>query len=428
MKISLANSYVTDNSNECESGCFFVLTKSNAKFKESAQSNGAKIISVDECKKLLGIDENIKIIGITGTNGKTTTAWAIYETLMQLGYKSALSGTCGAFLHSKRIDAKSLTTSPVLQTLEYLKQANEFGCKYFVMEVSSHAIDQDRVEGLKFAIKIFTNLTQDHLDYHKSMQEYAKVKSKFLSDDSLKLINIDDEGGIEFNPINSYTYSLKKDSDFASLKYDLKDGIKALMKTPKGEFELASSLQGEFNLYNLTAAIGAILLLEDVKIPSLKEAIYKFKGVAGRMEVVSQKPLVIVDFAHTPDGMQKVLNALRHLNLIVIFGAGGDRDRTKRPKMGKIAQQYAKISIVTSDNPRSEEPETIIDEICAGMNMNNTVVLESDRKKAIKLGLDLLDKDDTLVILGKGDEDYQEINGVKHHFSDKETVLELLKI
>ena len=430
MKISIDKNFVTDNSNECERGCFFVQTHANSKFSQDAVKKGAKLISLEECKKILNIDENIKIVGITGTNGKTTTAAAIYETLRELGHKCALSGTRGAFIEGERIDEKALTTSAILQTLGYLKAASQRGCKYFIMEVSSHAIDQKRIESLKFALKIFTNLTQDHLDYHKSMQEYARVKSSFFEDDSLKLINIDD-GGIKFNPKNAYTYSLKKPASFAPVAYGLKGGIDAVIKTPNGDVQIDSPLQGEFNLYNLIAALGAVYLLAKPENSKLSKAISKFSGVDGRVEVVSSEPLVIVDFAHTPDGIEKVLNALRHLNLIVIFGAGGDRDNTKRPKMGAIAQRYAQICIVTSDNPRSEEPEAIIDEICAGMRMDESVSRISDRKKAIELGLGRLKELGAgwaLVILGKGDEEYQEIKGVKHPFSDKEVVLKALDL
>ena len=294
------------------------------------------------------------------------------------------------------------------------------------MEVSSHAIDQKRIESLKFALKIFTNLTQDHLDYHKSMEEYARVKSSFFDDESVKLINIDD-GGVKFNPKNAYTYAIKKPASFAPIVYGLKDGIDAVIKTPNGDVEIDSSLQGEFNLYNLIAALGAVCLLERPEAATLSRAISKFRGVSGRMEVVSTDPLAIVDFAHTPDGIEKVLNSLRHLNLIAVFGAGGDRDRTKRPKMGAIAQKYARICIVTSDNPRSEEPESIIDEICAGMSQNENLIRNANRKEAIALAISKLEPGWALVILGKGDEPYQEIKGVKHPFSDKEVVIELLK-
>ncbi|MBR8461589.1 UDP-N-acetylmuramoyl-L-alanyl-D-glutamate--2,6-diaminopimelate ligase [Campylobacter sp. faydin G-105] len=425
MKIYIENGFVTDNSNECENGCLFIKMSANSAFWEVARERGARLISIDECKKILNIDENIKIVGITGTNGKTTTAAAICSALLNLGFGCGLSGTRGAFINGKRIDEKALTTSPILQTLGYLKVASEQKCKFFIMEVSSHAIAQNRIEGLKFALKIFTNLTQDHLDYHKSMDEYARVKSSFFSDEGLKLINIDDNGGLKFNAKNAYTYSLSKYATFTPIAYGLKGGIDAVVKTPNGDVELSSSLQGEFNLYNLIATIAAIKLLTNASNSDISVAISEFSGVAGRVEVVSGEPLVIVDFAHTPDGIEKVLNALRHLNLVVVFGAGGDRDNTKRPKMGAIAQRYANFCIVTSDNPRSEEPETIIDEICAGMDINKSVVREVDRKKAIELGLSKvreLGAGAALVILGKGDEEYQEIKGVKYPFSDKNIV------
>ena len=208
MKIYVKEGFVTDNSNECEAGCYFVKTATNAKFEAGALAKGAKIIKLAECKQLLGIDESIKIIGITGTNGKTTTAAVIYATLLNLGYGCGLCGTRGAFINGERIDDKALTTSEILRTLSYLKFASERGCEYFVMEASSHAIAQKRIESLEFAMKLFTNLTQDHLDYHGTFEEYARVKSEFFADDAPKLINADDRGGIKFNPANALTYAL----------------------------------------------------------------------------------------------------------------------------------------------------------------------------------------------------------------------------
>ena len=421
MKIYIENSFITDNSNECESGCLFVQTRTNSKFTQSAMDKGAKIISLDDCKRLLSIDEDIKIIGITGTNGKTTTAAAIYSILLDLGYRCGLCGTRGAFINDERIDEKALTTSEILRTISYLKVAGEQKCEFFVMEVSSHAIDQNRIEGLKFAAKIFTNLTQDHLDYHKTFEEYARVKSSFFDDDSFKIINIDD-GNLKFNAKNTLTYSLRKPASFSPIAYGLKNGINAIVKTPKGDLEIASNLQGEFNLYNLIAATACVLSLTDKSCEEVSSAVTNFSGVEGRMEVVNQNPLVIVDFAHTPDGIEKVLSALCHYEIVAVFGAGGDRDNTKRPKMGYIVQRFAKLAIVTSDNPRSEEPMDIINQICAGMNMNDNVICEPDRKKAIEIGLNSLKEGQILVILGKGDESYQEIKGVKHLFSDKKIV------
>ncbi|WP_169764689.1 UDP-N-acetylmuramoyl-L-alanyl-D-glutamate--2,6-diaminopimelate ligase [Campylobacter mucosalis] len=426
MKICIDDTFITDNSLECEPGCFFLLCDTNAKFKDDAILRKASIVNVDRAKELLGIDENLKIVGITGTNGKTTTAALLAHMLNELGHKTALCGTRGAFIANERIDQKALTTSQILTTLWYMQKATLAKCEYLVMEVSSHAIVQNRIEGLSFALKIFTNISQDHLDYHKSMEEYARVKSSFFDDDTLKLINIDDEL-IKFNPKKSYTYSLKQSADFAPISYDLKFGINASISALGNVTNINSSLQGEFNLQNLLAALGAVTLLQKPEASKLSSAVKSFNGVEGRVEVVSTNPLVIVDFAHTPDGMQKVLNALRNLSLIVVFGAGGDRDRTKRAKMGAIAQKYARLSIVTSDNPRSENPQDIVDEICSGMDMSRFVLKEVDRREAIRIGLENLKDGEALIILGKGDEDYQEINGIKHHFSDKEVVCELLK-
>ena len=305
MKICVKEGFVTDNSSVCEAGCYFVKTAANAKFEAAAEAKGAKIINLAECKRLLGIDENIKIIGITGTNGKTTTAAAICATLLNLGYGCGLCGTRGAFINGERIDDKALTTSEILRTLSYLKAASERGCEYFVMEVSSHAIAQKRIESLEFAMKIFTNLTQDHLDYHGTFEEYARVKSEFFVDDAPKLINIDDRGGIKFNPANALTYALHANADFAPSEYSLEDGIRATLKTPRGQVALSSNLHGEFNLYNLIAAASCVATLTDRPLEQIARAAAKFDGVEGRMEVVSREPLVIVDFAHTPDGIER---------------------------------------------------------------------------------------------------------------------------
>lgn len=426
VKIEFDDFFITDNSNECEKGCKFVKTQMNAKFENDAVKNGAEIISLNEAKKFLNIDENIKIIGITGTNGKTTTAAAVYSALLDLGYGCGLCGTRGAFVNDKRIDEKSLTTMPILTTLSYLAQASKEKCEFFVMEVSSHAISQNRIEGINFALKIFTNLSQDHLDYHKTMEEYARVKSSFFMDETLKLINSDDEH-IAYNPKSALTYAIKKPATFSVEAYSLRGGIEAVLKHGSEKFDLSSDLQGEFNLYNLLAALGAIKMLTNHSCEEISKALSNFGGVEGRVQKICDNPTVIVDFAHTPDGIEKVLDALKDSELIVVFGAGGNRDKTKRPLMGKIVQHYAKYSIVTSDNPRFEEPLDIIKDICGGMDMNKNVTCEQDRLKAIKMAMDMATHGELVVVLGKGDENYQEIKGVKHHYSDKETILNLLK-
>lgn len=424
MKLKLDQSFITDNTLECEKDCFFLKTTQNMNFSSKALEKGAKIIDVEECKKLLKIDENIKIIGITGTNGKTTTAAAIYSILLDLGFKCGLCGTRGAFINDEQIDEKSLTTSPILKTLEYLQLATQKKCDFFIMEVSSHALVQNRIEGLKFAAKIFTNITQDHLDFHGSFENYKAAKELFFTDESLKFIN-KDALMIKFNVRNAFTYGIENPSLYQVKAYSLEDGISAIVALKDQSFHIDSPLLGLFNLYNLLAASACVNELVKPNLKDLEKAISGFGGVCGRVEQVANG--VIVDFAHTPDGIEKVLDTLKNKKLIVVFGAGGDRDKTKRPLMGKIVEHFAKIAIITSDNPRSEEPKDIMDEILSGFQNPDKALMIEDRKEAINKALKLKEKDDLVVILGKGDENTQEIKGVKYPFSDKAVVNEILK-
>lgn len=421
MKIALNNTFITDNSKDVESGCYFVVSNSNSKYADDALDSGANLISPKQAMELLELKNCIKIIGITGTNGKTTTAFLLAHTLSNLGHKSAVSGTCGSFIDDRQIAKKGLTTSQILETISYIKQAVESGCEYFIMEVSSHAIAQNRIEGLEFELKIFTNLSQDHLDYHKSFSEYASVKSSFLLDECNKIINGDDLN-ISYNNTNSLTYSLFSGDIYAS-SFELKSGINATIKNSTEEANLSLDLHGKFNLYNALGVIGATKKLLNLDLQSICDGLKGFKGVAGRMEIVSHKPAIIVDFAHTPDGIEKVLSSLEGSELIVVFGAGGDRDKSKRPIMGQIVSKYAKVAIVTSDNPRSENPNDIIEEVALLMP-KNTIKIQ-DRKEAITKAM-AMQNGEILLILGKGDEDYQEINGVKYPFSDQEVVKEIL--
>ena len=430
MKITLQNHlpflHVTDNSHECDATSIFLKTNQNSAYEQDAIDRGCtKIISAQECLSLLGIEGRIKIIGITGTNGKTTTAAAIYSILLDLGKKVGLQGTRGCFINDKRIEDKSLTTPPILQTIHNLSCAIDEGCEYFVMEVSSHAIAQNRIDGLCFALKILTNVTQDHLDFHKTIDEYIAVKSQFFEDESLKLIN-KDERNIRFNRTNAMSYGVENPSTYKVLAYSLKDGISAAIARIEKVYEFESPMHGFFNLYNLLCAISAVDMLNIAPMEAICEAVAHFGGVEGRMEVVSEEPLVIVDFAHTPDGMEKVLDSLKEKEIVLVFGAGGDRDRAKRPKMGAMAQRYAKKIIVTSDNPRSEEPDAIIREILAGMHESSSLHVKADRLQAITEALAIREKDEVVLILGKGDETYQEIKGVKYPFDDRVVVRELL--
>ncbi|EKI3418808.1 UDP-N-acetylmuramoyl-L-alanyl-D-glutamate--2,6-diaminopimelate ligase [Campylobacter coli] len=424
MKLKLDQSFITDNTLECEKDCYFLKTAQNMNFASDALEKGVKIIDVEECKKLLKIDENIKIIGITGTNGKTTTAAAIYSILLDLGFKCGLCGTRGAFINDEQIDEKSLTTSPILKTLEYLQLATQKKCDFFIMEVSSHALVQNRIEGLKFAAKIFTNITQDHLDFHGNFENYKAAKELFFTDESLKFIN-KDTLMIKFNVRNAFTYGIENPSLYQVKAYSLEDGINAIVALKDQSFHIDSPLLGLFNLYNLLAASACVNELVKPNLKDLEKAISGFGGVCGRVEQVANG--VIVDFAHTPDGIEKVLDTLKNKKLIVVFGAGGDRDKTKRPLMGKIVEHFAKIAIITSDNPRSEEPKDIMNEILSGFQNPDKALMIEDRKEAINKALKLKEKDDLVVILGKGDENTQEIKGIKHPFSDKAVVNEILK-
>jgi len=430
LKIEFPNQpykYVTENSTECDSETAFVLTTQNEKYLQNAYENKAhSIIKIDEISSLFGVDE-IKIIGITGTNGKTTTASAIYSFLLDLGYKVAMQGTRGLFMNDEIVEGKTLTTPSVLNTYKHIYQAVAAGCEYFIMEVSSHAIVQKRIEGLKFELKILTNITQDHLDYHKTIEDYIYVKNSFFQDEGKKLIN-KDEPRAKFNFKNTYTYSIENPSTYRLMAYSLNDGSSGIIQHFQEVVPFTASLHGFFNLYNLMGAIAAVHLVTDKKLEEIADVVDNFAGVSGRMEKVSTLPNVIVDFAHTPDGMQQVLNALKEKELLVVFGAGGDRDSIKRPLMGRVAATLAKKVFITSDNPRHEDPEAIVEDILEGIEDKSNVIVELNRKKAIELALNAQEEDEVVVILGKGDENTQIIYDEKLPFDDREVVRELLNI
>ena len=418
--------YITDNSSECDHETAFLLTAQNSQYLDKAKENGASaIVKPDELFNIYDL-KNMKIVGITGTNGKTTTAAAIYSLLLDLAEGAAFQGTRGFFVNDEKIEGKTLTTPSVMNTLYHLKQAKEAGANYFIMEVSSHAIAQQRIESLPFTLKVFTNITQDHLDYHKTFDEYWRVKSSFFSDDSLKLINKDAKK-IDFKIKNTYTYALDVPASFNITAYSLNDGITAAIKHFDKQESFSSPLYGFFNLYNITAAIGAVKLLTEYSLREICDVVENFAGVSGRMEVVSDRPLIIVDFAHTPDGMDKVLDSLKEKKLSVVFGAGGNRDRTKRVQMGRIANRYGKKIYLTTDNPRHEDPLDIIEDIYEGISHKENVRIEPDRQKAIHRAIDELEEEDILLILGKGDEEYIEIGEQKIPFDDRVVVRNYIK-
>jgi UDP-N-acetylmuramoyl-L-alanyl-D-glutamate--2,6-diaminopimelate ligase len=417
--------YITENSTECSTETSFLLTKQNEKYKEDAIEHGAAcMVTPAECWKIFGLDR-IKVIGITGTNGKTTTASAIYSILLDLDHKVAMQGTRGFFMNDTIVEGKTLTTPTVMNTYLHMLEAIQSGCEYFVMEVSSHAIDQERIAGIQFALKILTNITQDHLDYHKTLEEYVRVKNLFFQDESKKLIN-KDEPRAAFNFKNAYTYGVENPATYKILAYSLNDGISGVLKHYEEMVTFETSLHGFFNLYNITAAMAAVHLVSNDSFEKITHAVENFGGVSGRMEVVSESPLVIVDFAHTPDGMQQVLNALKEKEVLVVFGAGGDRDRSKRPMMGKVAASFAKRIYITSDNPRFEDPDDIIADILAGIDDPTNVYVDVNRRNAITQALSDRSGDEVVLILGKGDETMQIIYDKQFPFDDRVVAREIL--
>ncbi|KIM09291.1 MAG: UDP-N-acetylmuramoylalanyl-D-glutamate--2,6-diaminopimelate ligase [Sulfurovum sp. PC08-66] len=417
--------YITDNTQEVDDQTALLETAQNRRYiDETLRQKAPTVLKPIDIRSDFGLDR-IKIIGITGTNGKTTTAAIIYSILLDLGYKVAMQGTRGFFINDCMVEGKSLTTPLVLQTYTHIYQAVVEECDFFVMEVSSHAIVQERIDGIDFALKILTNITQDHLDFHHTLQEYIAVKNSFFADESMKLINRDEEKA-EFNYKNAYSYAVEAGASFKIIAYSLNEGISGAIQFFSEVVPFYSDLHGFFNLHNLTASIAAVKLVTQRPLEEICAQTKNFGGVSGRMEVVSEKPLVIVDFAHTPDGMAKVMDALRETDILVVFGAGGDRDATKRPIMGKIAQTMAKKVYVTSDNPRSEDPDTIIEQIVSGMQNTKGVYTNPNRREAIRQALIDQQEGEVVLILGKGDEAYQEIYDKKLPFDDRSVARELL--
>lgn len=378
------------------------------------------------------IINELDIIGITGTNGKTTTSFLVYQILNKLNIKTAYIGTIGFYIENKIVELPN-TTPEILDIYTMLLEAKEKKCKVVVMEVSSHALELKRVEGLTFTIEAFTNLTEDHLDFHKTMQNY--LKSKLLILNQLKengkiIINNDDEYAKYFKVHDKYNLIGFNKSDYQIIKYkSFLTGTKIYFKYKNKRYTVTTNLKGKFNVYNYITALAIIreygISLKDVL--DISKLIYPPKG---RCEIINvKKSLVIVDYAHTPDAVQKIIETFsegKKGQIIVIIGCGGNRDPLKRPIMGKIASDKADYVIFTNDNPRTENENKIIKDILKGVQKDNYEVI-LDRKEAINKGLKLLNKNDILLILGKGHEDYQIIGHEKYHLDDKEIVLDYLK-
>ena len=378
---------------------------------------------------------SMKVVGITGTNGKTTTATLLYRLFVELGHKCGLISTVQNHIGSI-IETATHTTPDAISIQRLLAKMHAAGCTYVFMEVSSHAVHQNRIEGIRFAGGVFTNITHDHLDYHKTFDEYIRVKKRFFDDlpsTAFALTNLDDKRGavmLQNTAATKATYSLRVPATIKGKV--LENNLTGLVLDINGS-EVHCRLIGIFNAYNLLAAFGVAILLEQDKEEVLAK-LSNLEGAMGRFETYlspKDKVLGIVDYAHTPDALLNVLATINQLRvegqqIISVVGCGGDRDKAKRPIMGQVAAEHSDRAILTSDNPRSEDPEEILNEMEADLTgpQRRKVLRITDRKEAIKTACALAHPGDVLLIAGKGHETYQEINGVKHHFDDREVLTE----
>jgi UDP-N-acetylmuramoyl-L-alanyl-D-glutamate--2,6-diaminopimelate ligase len=380
------------------------------------------------------------MIGVTGTNGKTTTTYLIKSLLEQNGIKTGLIGTIEYHLGDSVLPA-SHTTPESLELNGYLFRMVNAGCTHAVMEVSSHALHQQRVGGIQFKAGIFTNLTQDHLDYHGDMDRYflaKKILFENLPNDAWGIINIDDPWGgklAESTRAGVLTYGMMSTASLCAKDISLSvNGTRFTLTHKEGTTEIESQLLGRFNVSNLLAAAGTGIVL-GIPLPDIRNALHHTRAVSGRFEQLSSPAgwTAIIDYAHSPDALEKVLKAIRdlfgadrHGRIITVFGCGGNRDKGKRPLMGSIATSLSDITIITSDNPRHEDPDVIIGEIMKGTRPGSSVYRETDRKSAVMKALTVALSGDVVLIAGKGHEDYQITGDTKTHLSDRETVEEYL--
>lgn len=402
-----------------------------------------EVIIVEDVYKQLVIDleknygyifDKMNIIGVTGTNGKTTISYLLYKCLNELDLKSSYIGTIGYYVEDDKTILNN-TTPDIVSIYNMLINSYEKGCKYVCMEVSSHALALRRVENIPIKIGIFTNLTKDHLDFHKTMEEYGKCKASLfrqISNDGYAIINNDDNyKNLMINSDNqNITYGFSDDSNYLISNYSCENNKSDFCLTSKdNQVYFSTSLLGKHNIYNLSAIIICLKVL-GIDENKIKEIVKEIKPPIGRMDTVSYNTnTIIIDYAHTPDAVDKIINAVKEFSkgkIYSIIGCGGDRDKTKRNPMASIATTLSDYVIITNDNPRTEDPLTIINDMIHELTDKNfTVIL--DRKEAIKAGINLLKENDVLLILGKGHENYQIIGQEKFHHDDKEEVLSYLK-
>lgn len=401
------------------------------------------VIRTEDSRKALAISaanyyknpsRDMKIIGITGTNGKTTSAFMIKGILEQQGYKVGLVGTIANYIGDKKIHTER-TTPESLELHELFKEMVESKVDYCVMEVSSHSLSLDRVYGIEFCESIFTNLTQDHLDFHKTFENYFCAKLKLFQHSKNSIINIDDKYGEKAHSLitsSKLSFGLNNNTDIMASDIKMHSrGSKFTLGYKGNSFEIELSIPGNYNIYNALGAI-AVCLSQGIDPAVIKIALQKVQ-VPGRCELVKDTHNlgfeIILDYAHTPDGLENILKTAREFTkgkLICVFGCGGDRDKAKRPIMGKIGSELCDITVITSDNPRNEDPLEIINDIVKGIDKHNFEIIEN-RKMAIKRAMEIAIQGDVIVIAGKGHEDYQVLKGKTIHFDEREVVSEIIK-
>ena len=421
-----------------EAGAKVVLCEKKIDIK----SEGVTVLLVNEGRKALATmsanyyghpTKSLKLIGVTGTNGKTTTVYLLKSMLEKAGKKVGLVGTIANYIGENKLKSER-TTPESLELQKLFKDMVDANCEYCVMEVSSHSLELDRVYGCEFEVGIFTNLTRDHLDFHKSFDNYYNAKFKLFERSKASVINVDDDYGyrvlkdvekLENKEIK--TYSINNNSDFKASDLMLKEGD--IHFKINGE-EFNSVLPGEYNVYNALGAVGAMSIL-GISNESIRKGLLDVV-VPGRCERIGYKydiPYdIIIDFAHTPDGLKNILETLKGFTknrLIAVYGCGGDRDKVKRAELGRIGTELADLAIITSDNPREEDPMAIIKEIVAGITKSNYLAIEN-RVEAIKLALGMAEEGDVVVLAGKGHENYQITNEGVIHFDEREVVDEIL--
>ena len=447
------------DSREVKEGYLFVAVRGfetdGHKYIDSAIKNGAAAIIGEEdvqcvctyvktkdSRKALALaaaafynhpERKLKIIGITGTNGKTTTTYLIKQILELKGIRCDLIGTNQIIIGNK-VEESSRTTPESLDLFKIFAQMAQTGGEYVVMEVSSHSLVLDRVYGIEFETAVLTNITQDHLDFHKTMENYANAKAILFTMSRSCAINVDSDYKdviLASAKNNVLTYSIDNKSDIQAKDLNMSERGVIFKVADRGELhEMRLGIPGRFSVYNALAAICACKNI-GLEEEDIEKGLVLAKSVKGRIEVVHiNTPYTeIIDYAHTPDGLENIISAVRGFakkRVITVFGCGGNRDASKRPKMGKIVEEMSDLAVVTSDNPRCEAPMEIIKDILAGMEKDNHVTIEN-RKDAIKYAMENASEGDIIILAGKGHETYQEIDHVKHHFDEREIVKDILK-